>query len=92
MKRVHEWEEPWKKKEPGSRLSARALKDQKAMERQREDMDHNMIQHVVFVCHKELLMPGLFKNFTVKMRIPLRYEEIRKRVIAAFPELHWEES
>lgn len=92
MKRVHEWDEPWKKKEPGSRLSSRAVKDQRAIEKQRHEMDLAATQHVVFVCHKELLLPGLFKSFTVKIKNPLRYEEIKKRVMLAFPELHWEES
>jgi len=90
VKKVHEWDDSWKRKEPRSRLSASAVKDQRIMERQREQMENT--QNVVFVCHKAMLFPGLFKSFTVKMRIPLRYEEIRKRVMDAFPGLHWEES
>lgn len=91
VKRMHDWEEPWKKKEPGSRLSQRALKDQKAMDRQRSQMED--IQHVTIICHKELLvLPGLFKSFTVKVKQPLRKDEIDQRMRAAFPELTWEES
>ena len=91
MKRVHEWDEPWKKKEK-TRLNQKRRVSEALYEQQREHMEAVSTQHVVFVCHKELLLPGLFKNFTVKMKIPLRYEEIKMRVKAAFPELHWEES
>ena len=91
MKRVHDWEEPWKKKEPGSRLSERALNDQKAMNRQRAHMEK--LQKVTIICHKELLvLPGLFKSFTVKVKQPLRKDEIDQRMRVAFPELTWEES
>ena len=91
MKRVHEWDQPWKKKEPGKRINQKQKKTEQIFDHQRAAME-GINQSVVFVCHKELLKPGLYWNFTVKMRFPLRYEEIKERVKAAFPELHWEDS
>ena len=91
VKRVHEWDEPWKKKEK-NRLNEKKRVSQNLYDQQRELMEVSSTQHVRFTCHKELLLPGLYRNFTVKVKIPLRYEEIKERVKAAFPELHWEES
>lgn len=91
MKQVKEWKEPWKKKEPGARLSSRALKDQQICHKQREDMEKT--QDVKVFCKRELFsQAGLFYSFTVSMKIPLRKEEIDERMKAAFPELIWRDS
>ena len=89
---IKKWKEPWKKKELGARLSKRALKDGKIMDQQRSKMKKAATQKIVFVCHKQLAFPGLYKKFTVIAKIPLRKEEIDERMRAAFPELDWEES
>ena len=90
---VKEWEEPWKKKEPGGRLSKKALKDQRVIERQSSHMEKVNTQKVRIYCNKNIFnMPGLFTSFTVKVKIPLREPEIMERMRTAFPELKWEES
>ena len=82
--------ELWKRKEPGARLSNSAKKSQKHFEMQRKKMERIHNQKVKIICHKALLLPpGQFKSFTVKMNIPLRKDEIDKRMAAAFPELPW---
>jgi len=86
-------EEPWKKKEPGARLSKSARESQKHFEKQRQRMERMHQQKVKIICHKALLLPpGLFKSFTVKINIPLREDEIKKRMADAFPECDWGES
>ncbi len=92
MEQVKKWKEPWKKKEFGARLSKKALKDQSIGAHQRLKMQRAVTQRIRIVCHKELLLPGLFKSFVVKMKLPLRKDEIDERMKAAFPELSWEES
>lgn len=90
MKNVKEWKEPWKKKEPGARLSKKAKESQEHFKKQRQRMERMHKQKVTIICHKALLLPpGLFKSFTVKVNIPLRKDEIDKRMAAAFPELPW---
>ena len=90
LKKLKEWEEPWKKKEPGARLSKKAKKTQAHFKMQRRKMERIHKQKVTIICHKALLLPpGLFKSFTVKVNIPLRQDEINKRMAAAFPELEW---
>ena len=92
-KRLKDYEEPWKKKEPGARLSKKAQESEKHFDAQRKKMERIHSQKVKIICHKALLLPpGLFKSFTVKMNIPLRKDEIDKRMAAAFPELEWGES
>ena len=93
MKNLKDWEEAWKKKEPGARLSKKAKKSQAHFDMQREKMERIHTQKVKIICHKALLLPpGLFKSFTVKVNIPLRRDEIDKRMAAAFPECEWGES
>ena len=89
MDNIKKWKEPWKKKEVGARLSERALRDQRAMQKQSEKMERAASQSVRIICHDLMLFPGLFKTFTVKVRIPLRKAEIDERMKAAFPELKW---
>ena len=90
---VKEWKEPWKKKEPDARLSKKALKDQRSIERQSSHTKRVNTQRVRIYCNKNIFnMPGLFTSFTVKVKIPLREPEIMKRMRAAFPELKWEGS
>lgn len=90
MKRIKEYNEPWKKKEPGARLSARAQKDQQICQKQRSEMDDS--QHVKVFCNREFFREsGLFYSFSVHMKIPLRKQEIDQRMKAAFPELKWED-
>ena len=90
---VKEWKEPWKKKEPRARLSKKALKNQRAIERQRSHTKRANTQRVIIYCNKNIFnMPGLFTSFTVKVKIPLRESEFNERMRAAFPELKWEGS
>lgn len=92
VEKIHKSKEPWKKKEPGARLSNKAVKDQKAIERQSSQMERRATQRVRIYCNKNIFnMPGLFTSFTVKVKIPLREPEIMERMKAAFPELKWEE-
>ena len=92
MKRVKEWKEPWKKKEPNARLSNRALKDERIGKKQRSRMERLATLRVRITCHKSLfLMPGLFRSFNVQVSIPMRESEFMERMKAAFPELKWEE-
>lgn len=93
MKKLKDFEEPWKKKEPGARLSKKARESQNHFEMQRRKMERIHTQRVKIVCHKALLLPpGLYKSFTVRVNIPLRKAEIEKRMAAAFPECEWGES
>jgi len=86
-------DEPWKRKEPGGRLSNSAKKSQKHFKMQRQKMERKHTQDVKIILHNTLLRtPGLFNTFTVKMNIPLRKAEIDKRMAAAFPELEWRKS
>jgi len=92
VQKIHKSKEPWKKKEPGARLSKKALKDQRAIERQSSHTERVNTQRVWIYCNKNIFsMPGLFTSFTVKVKIPLRESEIMERMKAAFPELKWEE-
>ena len=73
MKRVKEYKEPWKKKEPGARLSKKAAKNQKAIEKQSFHAKRVNTQRVKVYCEKNIFnMPGLFTSFVVKVKIPLR--------------------
>lgn len=93
MKQVKDWKEPWKKKEPGARLSKRERYTKKLNEDQRAHMDAISTQKVTVTIHKNLLgTPGLFKSFTVRVKIPLNKTEIDERIRAAFPELPWSEN
>jgi len=88
-----QWDKGWPKKEPGARLSGKAKESMKHFEKQREKMERIHKKKVTIICHKALLLPpGLFKAFTVKVNIPLRKDEIEKRMAAAFPEYEWRES
>ena len=90
---VKEWKEPWKKKEFGARLSKRALKDQQLGDKQRNRMKKAATQDIKIEFHRALLgTPGLFKVFTLKMKIPLRMEEIEEKMKLAFPEVTGRES
>lgn len=83
-------DEPWKKKEPGARLSKKDKARQEHFEAERRKMERIHSQKVKIICHKALLLPpGLFKSFTVRVNIPLRKAEIDKRMADAFPELEW---
>lgn len=96
MKRIKEWKEPWKKREPGARLSDKTKESEWHFQKQRERMEKEYgknPQKVVIICNKQILLPsGMFKSFTVKLRYPLTQEEFNERMRAAFPELKWEES
>lgn len=91
-KDIKKWKEPWKKKEFGARMSDKAHKDQRIMNTQSNEMKKAASQHVTIICHHQLLFPGIFRTYTVKLKIPLRKEEIDERMKAAFPELKWESS
>ena len=93
MNRLKSWEEPWKKKEPGARLSKKEKESQEHYDKQRRKMQRIHTKKVKIICHKALLLPpGLFKSFTVRVNVPLRRDEINKRMAAAFPEYKWRES
>jgi len=90
---IKKWKEPWKHKEPGARLSRKALIDQNAIAKQSFDAKIENTQNVKVFCNKNIFnMPGLFTSFTVKVKIPLRKSEFMERVAVAFPELNWERS
>lgn len=89
MNRLKDWEEPWKKKEPGGRLSKKAKESQEHFQKQREKMERIHTQKVTIICEKSLMSPGLYKIFKVKLNIPLRKKEIDERMAAAFPECKW---
>jgi len=92
MKQIKEWKEPWKRKEPGVRLSQKEKRHQSHYEQQRSHMEAVSTQKVKIYCNKNVFLPpGLFTSFTVKVKIPLRESEFMERMRAAFPELRWEE-
>lgn len=95
LKRIKEYKEPWKKKEPKSRLSSKAQEAEWHFQKQREKMEKELgknPQSVRIECHASILLPsGMFKSFTVKVRYPLSQHEFNERIRAAFPELKWEE-
>lgn len=80
----------WKKNE------IQALKRENTVlkrELMKEQAERNYSQRVKIYCNKSLmLLPGQFKSFTVKVKIPLTEDEFYRRMRAAFPELPWEES
>ena len=93
MKNIRESKEPWKKQEPGARLSKKAVKNLEIIEKQRRLTAKNLTQNVRVYCNKNLfLLPGLFKNFTIILTVPMREQEFLKRIAVAFPELKLEES
>ena len=94
MQKIHKSKEPWKKKEPGARLSQKARRMKKLNELQRLQMDQRATQQIKIFCNKTSLFlpPGLFKSFTVKVKIPLRADEFSERMRKAFPELEWVDS
>lgn len=92
MKRVKKSEEPWKKKEPGGRVSQRSAVQRAHSVMERAEMEESATQKVTIVINKSLLaLPGQYYSFTVKMKNPLRKDEIDEKMKAAFPELEWEE-
>jgi len=85
---IKKWKEPWKKKEPGARLSKKAAKDQKTIKKQSFHAKRVNTQRVNVYCEKNIFnMPGLFTSFVVKVKIPLRESEFMERMAIAFPEL-----
>lgn len=90
MKTVHNWrsDEPWKKHEPGSRLTATEKKRQSRSQGERSAMEHKSKQNVKIVFKNWLFgLPAQIRAFEVELSIPLSTEEIMKRMGAAFPEL-----
>lgn len=96
MKQIKKWKEPWKKKEPGSRLSSKNHESDWHFQKQREKMEReygNNPQELKIVFNKSMFLPvGMFKSITLKVRYPLSEDEFNERIRAAFPELKWEES
>lgn len=90
---VKKWKEPWKKKEPGGRLSKRAKRNQSEMDGQRAHMEAAARLKVKIFYNKNMFLPpGQFKSFTIRTNISFRVDEFEKRMAAAFPELKWGES
>ena len=90
---VKKWKEPWKKKEPGFRLSKKARDDKLHFQNQRAQMERiSKLKVKIFYNKNMFLPPGQFKSFTIRTNICFRVDEFEKRMAAAFPELKWEES
>lgn len=89
---VKKWKEPWKKQEPGGRVSQREAVHRAHSTIERAQMEESITQKVTIIINKNLLLPGQYYSFTVKMKNPMRKDEIDERMRAAFPELEWEES
>jgi len=88
MKRVHEWKEPWKRKEAGSRVSTRQKVNEARNIMDRANTEDKAIQDVKVIFDKKLWgMPQQILSFKVELKIPLHSSEIMERMAAAFPEL-----
>lgn len=86
----HKWksDEPWKKHEPGSRLTSKQKGLQNRSQNERAEMEQKSRQNVKVIFRDwGFGLPNLIKNFDVELSIPLTTEEIMKRMSAAFPEL-----
>ncbi|MCJ7459209.1 MAG: hypothetical protein MUP17_09480 [candidate division Zixibacteria bacterium] len=91
---MKDWDQPWKKKEPGRRLSDKARALQEKSEQERTAMSQKATQLVKIIFHKKLWgLPNQFRGVALQFSQPLRMEEIRERMHSAFPELsvQWEE-
>jgi len=88
MKRVHTWKEPWKKVEPGARLSNKEKVNEGKAIIERSIMEENSAQIVKVIFDKKLWgMPQQIMAFRVEMKLPLLSAEIMQRMAVAFPEL-----
>ncbi len=88
MKRIHEWKEPWKRMEPGSRSSTRQKVNDARNIVEKANMEEKAIQDVKVVFDKKLWgMPQQILSYKVELKIPLHSSEIMQRMAAAFPEL-----
>lgn len=90
LKKVYEWKsnEPWKKHEPGARLSQKDRALQEKSKHERLVMEKRSTQHVKVIFKDYLFgLPDLIHSFQVDLKIPLSTKEIMKRMGAAFPEL-----
>lgn len=88
------WDEPWRKKEPGGRLTEKRKLLQTKSQLERLQMKARATQIVKIVFHKKLWgVPGHFYGVSLEFKHPLGAQEIRRRIHMAFPELanKWEE-
>jgi hypothetical protein len=92
MKKVKKYKEPWKKKEPGARGSMKTKVQKAHSVIERAKMEEAASQEVTIIINKSLLaLPGQYKSFTVKLRNPMRKDEIDTRMKNAFPDYIWRE-
>jgi len=92
---LKDWDQPWKKKEPGGRLNDKQRNLQEKSAQERMDMSQKATQHVKIVFFKtKLWKMSHFHGIGLEFSIPMRKEEIRDRIHQAFPELgiEWEEA
>lgn len=86
----HKWksDEPWKKHEPGSRLTSKQKAIHNKSENERSDMEKKSRQNVTIIFKDWLFgLPKQIRKFEVELSIPLTTEQIMKRMGDAFPEL-----
>ncbi len=86
MKEIHTWREPWKRSEPGARLSNKQKVNDARGQIERANMEAASSQDVKVVFDK-FLIPRQISSFRVIMKLPLSSEEIMERMSQAFPEL-----
>lgn len=92
MKQIHTWKEPWKRTEPGARLSDRQKVNDGKGVMERANMEEKARQKVKIICQDELLgVPGMFHRFEIRVKIPMRKKEIDERIKLAFPGFDFEE-
>lgn len=85
-------EEPWRRKEPGARLSKKTKLNQEKNIRERSLMEKRSVQNVKIIFTKKwtfsgFTTPKLFKGFGVKISVPMSRKEIMEKMRKAFPEL-----
>ena len=86
MEQVHRWKsEPWQRKEPGSRLTAKQRALESKSQRERSQMENKSTQKAYVVFPKYLYSLDMRHKFYVELNIPLRMEEIMERMQLAFP-------
>lgn len=94
MKRtdIHKSDEPWRKNEPGARLTKKAHSLQDKSQREREAMENQSTQTIIIYPRKVgfgLIIPKRWKTFTVVCKPPILKEDFYERMQKAFPDCIW---
>ena len=93
METKHKWKsnEPWKKHEPGARVSKKQKDTENRHKHQRSVMEKKSTQNVTVYPESNPLVDwlpkGYYKQFSVKLSIMVTEEEFLERMGNAFPEL-----